>query len=300
MLETKHLVIFRTIAEVGSFTRAAMRLGMSQPAISQQIRALEEQAGVPLLVRRGRSARPTPAGEMLLHYARQVLTKLGEVERALGEERGGQAGLLRIGAGGAVCQHLLPGVLGEFRRRFPKVDLEILSGHTDRTLERLKAAEVDVGVVTLPIRAPRIRVTEIGRDELLVVLPAGHALAEKSRLRPPDLIGQPFIIYERQTRATDLILGALLADGVFPRVVMEMDHLEATKAMVAAGLGMAVLPEWTVRAELANETLVARPLGKAGLWRSWGLAMQDELSTPVAARAFVRMCADWLSRAFAA
>jgi LysR family transcriptional regulator for metE and metH len=79
-----------------------------------------------------------------------------------------------------------------------------------------------------------------------------------------------------------------------------MDHLEATKAMVAAGLGMAVLPEWTIRAELASGTLVARPLGKAGLWRSWGLAMQDELSTPVAARAFVRMCADWLSRAFAA
>src|SRR5947207_15697597 len=97
MLETRPLLIFKTIAEVGSFTRAGVRLGLSQPAISQHIRALEREVGAPLLVRLGKSAKPTPQGEMLLHYARHVLGKIEEVERLLAEAADGRTGVLRIG-----------------------------------------------------------------------------------------------------------------------------------------------------------------------------------------------------------
>ena len=300
MLETKQLLIFRTIVEVGSFTRAGVRLGLSQPAISQQIQALERRAGVPLLLRLGRSARPTPAGEVLLQYARQVLGKIEEAERVLAEEGGGRAGVLRLGAGGAACQHLLPAVLREFRSRFPKVDLHITSGHTDLTLNRLRTGDIDLGLVTLPVRVDKVRVTEVGRDELVLVLPPEHPWAAKRRVAAAELAGQPLVLYERQSRATDLILRALLAEGVFPRVAMEIDHLEAVKEMVRAGLGLSVLPEWAVRDEAAAGALRALPLGKAGLWRTWGLVTLVQAAPTLPLRVLMRLCVERLPRALAA
>lgn len=300
MLETRQLLIFKTIVEVGSFTRAGVRLGLSQPAISQHVRALEEAAGLPLLVRLGKSARPTPVGEVLLQYARHVLGKVEEAERALVDAGEGRAGVLRIGAGGAACQHLLPAVLREFRSRFPKVDLHIRSGHTELTLGRVLAGDIDLGLVTLPLRAPQVRVTEVGRDELVVIVPPDHPWAAKRRVPAAELAGKPLVLYERQSQATDLIMRALLEEGVFPRVTMEIDHLEAVKEMVRAGFGLAIVPEWAVRRESAAGALGTVSLGKTGLWRTWGLACLDQALPSPALRALVRLCVERLPRALAA
>lgn len=300
MLETKQLLIFKTIVEVGSFTRAGRRLGLSQPAISQHVRALERHLGLPLLLRLGKSARPTPAGEVLLQYARQVLGRIEEAERVLAEASGGQAGVLRLGAGGAACHHLLPPVLREFRSRFPKVDLQITSGHTARTLGRLLEGDIDLGLVTLPVRADKVRVTELGRDELVVIVPTDHAWAARRRVAAGELAGQPLVLYERQSHATDLIMRALLEAGVFPRVAMEIDHLEAVKEMVRAGLGLAVVPEWAIRGEVAAGTLKAISLGKTGLWRACGLVTLEQTSPPLPLRALMRLCLERLPRALAA
>lgn len=300
MLETKQLLIFKTIVEVGSFTRAGLRLGLSQPAISQHVRALERHAGLPLLVRLGKSVRPTPAGEVLLQYARQVLGRIEEAERVLAEEAGGHAGVLRLGAGGAACHHLLPPLLREFRSRFPRVDLQIASGHTALTLGRLLAGDLDLGLVTLPVRADKVRVTGVGRDELVVIVPPDHAWASRRRVSTGELAGQPLVLYERQSHATDLIMRALLEGGVFPRVAMEIDHLEAVKEMVRAGLGLAVVPEWAVRSEVAAGALHALSLGKTGLWRACGLATLGQVSPTLPLRALIRLCVERLPPALAA
>ena len=299
MLETRQLLIFKTIVDVGQFTRAGLRLGLSQPAISQSIRALERQVGLPLLVRLGTSARPTPAGEVLLQYARHVLAKVEEAERVLAETAEGRAGVLRLGAGAAACQHLLPSVLREFRGRFPRVDLHISSGHTQLTLGRVLGGELDLGLVTLPLRAPKVRVTSVGRDELQVIVPPDHAWAARRWVAAAELGDQPLILCERQSRATDLVLRALLEAGVFPRVAMELDHLEAVKEMVRAGLGLAVVPEWAARRETAAGTLHALALGKTGLWRSWGLVSLEQAAPPAALRALVRLCLERLPAALA-
>jgi DNA-binding transcriptional LysR family regulator len=300
VLETKQLLIFRTIVELGSFTRAGVRLGLSQPAISQQVRALEQQVGVPLLLRRTKFARPTPGGEVLLQYARQVLGKVDEVERALAAVADGDTGVVRVAAGGAACQYLLPSVLREFRARFPRVEIQVNAGHTTRTVQRLQHGEVDLGLVTLPVRADAMRVATVGRDELMVIVPPAHAWSTRRRIMPTDLAEQPIVLYERQSRATDLILRALLADGVFARVAMEIDHLGAAKEMVQAGLGVSMLPEWAVRDEVAAGKLVALSLGKTGLWRTWGLASVERPSSPLSLRALVRLCLERLPRALAA
>src|SRR5437773_1010430 len=300
MLETRPLLIFKTIVDVGSFTRAGLRLGLSQPAISQHIRALEREVGTPLLVRLGKSARPTPQGEILLHYARHVLGKIEEVERVLAGAADGRTGVLRIGAGGAACQHLLPGVLREFRSRFPKVDLHVRSGYTQLTLGRVLDGDLDVGLVTLPLRAPQVRVTQVGRDELVVIVPPDHPWAARRRVPPSELAGHPLVLYERQSRATDLMMRALLEEGVFPRVTMEIDQMEAVKEMVRLGLGLAVVPEWVARRAVTTGTLRAVSLGKAGLWRARGLPCLEQQLTSHGPRAFVRLCTEHLPRALAA
>lgn len=296
MLETKQLKIFKTIVEVGSFTRAGARLNLSQPAISQHIRALEEHLGVPVLLRVGKRARPTPAGEVLLHCAEQVLDKIEDAERLLAEQGVGGGGVLRIGGADAACQHLLPPVLKEFLGQFPRVHLELAGGHTTTTLGRVLAGELDLGLVTLPVDTDRIRVTEVGRDELVAVVRPDHAWADRRRVPAADFTDQPLILYDRESRMTETLLQFLLEEGVFPRVTVEVDQVEVVKELVRLGLGVAVLPAWSVRPDVENGDLRAIAVGAQGLTRAWCLATLDNGAQPAALKALVRLCVEHLPR----
>ena len=296
MLETKQLKIFKTIVEVGSFTRAGARLNLSQPAISQHIRALEEHLGVPVLLRVGKRARPTPAGEVLLHCAEQVLDKIEDAERLLAEQGMGGGGVVRIGGGDATCQHLLPPVLKEFLAAFPRVHVQLTSGHTSDTLGRVLGGELDLGLVTLPVETDRIRVTEVGRDELVAIARPGDPWAERRRVQAADFAEQPIVLYDRESRMTEILLQFLLEEGVFPRVTMEVDNVAVVKELVRLGIGVAVLPAWAVRAEVERGELRAIPVGAQGLTRAWCLAALDNGAQPAALKALVRLCVDHLPR----
>jgi len=296
MLETKQLKIFKTIVEVGSFTRAGARLNLSQPAISQHIRALEEHLGVPVLLRVGKRARPTPAGEVLLHCAEQVLDKIEDAERLLAEQGVGGGGMVRVGGSDGTCQHLLPPVLKEFLGLFPRVQLQVASGHSNDTLSRVLGGELDIGLVTLPVDADRIRVTEIGRDELVAVVAPDHAWVERRRIQAADFANEPLILYERESRMTGILLRFLLEEGIFPRVVTEVDQVEVVKELVRVGLGVAVLPAWSVRTEVERGELKAIPVGTHGLTRAWCLAALDNGAQPAALKALIRLCVEHLPR----
>jgi LysR family transcriptional regulator for metE and metH len=294
VLETKQLRIFKTIVDVGSITGAGEQLELSQPAISQHVRALEEEIGVPLLVRVGRGTRPTPAGEMLVQYARQILDKVDEAERVLLEHSRGRAGLLRFGTPEPPCNYLLPPVLLEMKRRAPRVDVRVVSGHTAVTLARLQAGEVDVGLLPLPVDAERLRVVEVGKDELVAIVPAGHPFAERPWLGPRDFDDEPFVLYDRASQITDLTLAFFLDEGVFPRVAVEVDHLEAIKETVRLGLGVAVVPSWAARRDVAAGSLAAVRLGPTGLVRAWGLVYVEHAPLPNVLRTVIALCAETL------
>ena len=296
MLETKQLKIFKTIVEVGSFTRAGARLNLSQPAISQHIRALEEHLGVPVLLRVGKRARPTPAGEVLLHCAEQVLDKIEDAERLLAEQGVGGGGVVRIGGADAACQHLLPPVLKEFLAQFPRVHLQLAGGHTGATLGRVLGGELDLALVTLPVETDRIRVTEIGRDELVAIVRPDHAWAERRRVPATDFADESLILYDRESRMTETLLRFLLEEGVFPRVTMEVDQVAVVKELVRLGLGVAVLPAWSVRPEVESGTLRAIAVGTQGLTRTWCLAALDNGAQPAALKTLVRLCVEHLPR----
>jgi DNA-binding transcriptional LysR family regulator len=296
MLETKQLKIFKTIVEVGSFTRAGARLNLSQPAISQHIRALEEHLGVPVLLRVGKRARPTPAGEVLLHCAEQVLDKIEDAERLLAEQGVGGGGVVRIGGADAACEHLLPPVLKDFLGQFPRVRLELSSGDAAATVRRVLSGEIDLGLVTLPVEADRIRVTEVGRDELLAVVPPTHPWTERRRVHAADFADAPLILHHRDSRPTDALLRFLLEEGVFPRVTTEVDQMSVAKELVRAGIGVAVLPAWAVRRELQSGALHGAAIGPQGLTRSWCLAALDNGGQPAALKTLARLCVDRLPK----
>lgn len=293
-METKQLRTFLTIVDTESFTRAGRRLGLSQSAISQQIGALERQLGVKLLRRTGTGARPSPAGEILVHYARQVVRKIDEAQRVLADFESNGAGVLRIGAGGAACHYLLPSILKELRSEYPKVDLHVVSGPTQSTVERLLEGELDLGLLTLPVVHTRMRVLPLGRDELVAIVAPGHAWDARRRVQPEEFAEQPLLIYERRSQTFRLIERVLLEVGVFPQVSMEMDHLEAVTAMVRDGLGVAIVPSWTIREELASGQVIALSIGKSGLTRAWGLGVVEQDHQPHAMKTFIRLCSERL------
>ncbi len=280
--------------EVGSFTGAGEQLGISQSAISQQVRALEEELGVTLLVRLGRTTRLTPAGEALLTCARQVLDKLDEARRFLAEHARGRAGVVRIGTPEAPCNYLLPEMLVDVQRRFPKIEVRVVSGHTATTLARLGTGALDVALLPLPVEVDRLRVLGVGRDELVAIVPPDHRWATLAYVTARDFERESLLVYDRASQITDRTLGFLLEEGVFPRIGLEIDHLEALKDLVRRRLGVAVVPSWAVGRELAAGLLAAVRLGPTGLERSWGVMHADLQPCPATVRALVALLADAL------
>ena len=294
MLETKQLRIFKTIVEVGSFTAAGEHLSLSQPAISQQVRALEERLGVRLLVRTGRSTRPTPAGEVLLQCARQVLDKIEEVQRVLGEHGNGKAGVVRIGTPEPASNYLLPPVLAELKRLLPKVDVRVISGHPPVSLARLHAGDVDVAFLPLPVEGDRLRIADVGTDELITIVPPGHPWIDRGCVTARDFEHQPLILYDRESPITVRTLAFLLDEGVFPRVAVEIDHLEALKDLVRAGVGVGVVPRWSALRELAAGALVAIGFASGRMARTWGLVHIDGHQRSRTTRTFMQLCREVL------
>lgn len=293
-LDARLLRTFVTIVDVRSFTRAGRRLGLSQSAISQQIAAQERQLGVKLLVRSGTGVRPTPAGELLLHYSRQILAKIDEAQRMLTVYDATGASVLRIGAGGAACEHLLPPILQAFHDEFPRVELRVRSGPSPRSIEHLLEGDLDVAMLSLPVNEPKLRIFEIGRDELVVITATTHPLAGRRRVEIGELAGQPLLVYERRSSTYRMVERALLEASIFPRIVMELDHLGAVASMVRAGLGLAIVPRWAVADDLAEGRLAALAIGKSGLARAWGLGLRAEDHQPQTLRGFVRLCLERL------
>src|SRR5262249_18942545 len=292
MVETKQLRIFKTIVDVGSFTAAGEHLRLSQPAISQQVRALEAELGVPLLVRTGRTTRPTPAGEVLLQCARQVLDKLEEVQRVLAEHGSGRAGVVRIGTPEPASNYLLPPVLAELKHRLPKVDVRVVSGHPPVSLARLHAGDVDIALLPGPVEGDRLRITDVGSDELITIVPPGHAWADRRRVTAGDFANEPLILYDRESPITVRTLAFLLDEGVFPRIAVEIDHLEALKDLVRAGVGVGVVPRWSALRELAAGALFAVGFAGGRMARTWSLVHVDGHGQARTTRTFMQLCSE--------
>jgi DNA-binding transcriptional LysR family regulator len=275
---------FLEVAEVGSISRAAARLHLSQPAVTKQMRALEQALAVRLVERTGRGVRLTKAGEVVASYGRQGTGLFQECRRALDALAAPNAGQLLIGAGVTTSVFQLPAWLRRLRQQRPLVDVTVRTGTSDVVEALVLAREVDVGLVTTTTAKAELRSRVLYREDIVLVAAADfpHARIE---LETASLILFPATTGFR--RYLDQKLGA---DRLRRRVKMESDSVEAIKAFVAAGLGTSFLPITAVASELELGTLKRlRPHRIAKLRRSTSLVHRTDRTLSAAAQHFLRL-----------
>lgn len=239
-MELRQLRHFVALAEEEHFGRAAERVFVVQQALSSSIKNLEEEVGVALVLRTTRRVRLTPAGQEFLIGARETLRQAERtVERARQAARG-ELGRLRVGFVSGMVFGGLPEVVRTFRERYPKVAVELRELTAAEQEAALRAEQIDVGLMLLPIRDPSLAHEALWQEKLVVALPARHPLARKKRLEIADLAGENFVFFPRQLRATyfDQVMRLCAAAGFQPRIVQEAIEVPTLLSLVAAGIGV--------------------------------------------------------------
>jgi len=257
---------FRAVAEELHFGRAAARLHIAQPPLSQQIRALEAELGVELLRRSTRRVELTPAGSAFLERARQILASVDDAGDEARRVGAGLAGSLTLGCVGSATYSLLPLLARSLREELPGVEVEFRGEMLGPDLvAALLGGEIDLALLRPPVLDPGVAVEVVRRDRLIVVLPDGHPLARRRRLRMADLSGEDLVVHAGHGRSVmhDLVLGLAREAGFTPRVRHEVAETSTLVTFVAAGLGVAVAPEPVAALGISGATY--RPLVPASL-----------------------------------
>jgi DNA-binding transcriptional LysR family regulator len=258
------LRLFAAVADERSFSRAAERLRVSQPAVSKGVRALEAQVGARLLERGPRTVRLTEAGAALHAHARTLFAAERAAEEELAAMRGLERGTLRVGASTTIATYLLPKVLAAFHARHEGVELRVTSANTRAITDLLLARELDVALVEGPVHEPQVVAHAWRQDELIVITGRQHALASRrAPVAPSAIASELLIIREPGSGTREIGLDALAGRGIVPRRTLEIGSTEAIKQTVAAGLGIAIVSRYSAADQLALGTLTA--VGVRGL-----------------------------------
>ncbi len=259
-LNLDQLRTFALVAELGSFSAAAERSGVTQPAVSLQIRQLERRFGLKLVERVGRRAGLTAAGLELLEHVRVIDAALAQAELAMTAHASQVSGRIRLGTGATACTYLLPPLLADLRRRFPALDIVASTGNTSDMLRGLENNTLDIGLVTLPAPGRMFEVTPVLEDEFVAIFPARDPASIPAAATPQALARLPLVLFEPGARTRRLVDDWFEAAGVAAKPVMELGSTEAMKEIVGAGLGCAVLPRLSVSGAGARPALAVRPL----------------------------------------
>jgi molybdate transport repressor ModE-like protein len=272
MLDVRRLRVLREVSLRGSFSAAAEALAYSQSAVSQQIAALEREAGTRLVERHGRGVRLTDAGQALVRRADAILAELAAADAELAAIAGLRGGRVRVSTFASAAAALLPPAVAAFRAGHPEVRVELsLVEATEEAVDGVRAGRVDLALLAQPVDQPPSDLVETHRlfeDPMLVVLPGGHRLARQRALALADLAGEPWVLGGGPVCSDrDTILRACHVAGFEPRVTVAFptDDYNATQGMVAAGAGITLLPRLALA--VPRDDLAVRPLAGAGVSR---------------------------------
>ncbi|MFO0955997.1 MAG: hydrogen peroxide-inducible genes activator [Isosphaeraceae bacterium] len=232
---------FLRIVELGSFTGAARACGLTQPALSQQIARLEAELGCPVLERLGRHVTPTDAGERLRRQAEQIVALVDDAVREVKDD--GETGKVSVAAIPTIAPYFLPAVLGRFRERCPAARIEVNEETTESLVRRCQQGEIDVGILALPAEARHLEVEPLFDEELLVVLPAGHPLADRPSVAMNDVRAEPFVLLEEAHCLSEHILSFCQKRRFQPIATGRANQLATIQELVALGLGVSFIPE---------------------------------------------------------
>jgi DNA-binding transcriptional LysR family regulator len=258
-LNLDQLRSFALVVEAGSFSAAADRLGLTQPAVSLQVKLLERRLGVRLIERVGKRARPTVAGLALLQHVSQIENAVEAAIDAVADHAAGVTGRVRLGCGATACLYFLPPVLRALRAQFPALSIVVSTGNTDDYVRKVEENTIDLALVTLPAGGRSLVATPV-RDDEFVAIGRRDGAPLKARVSPADLMPLPLVLFEPAANTRKLIDRWFAAAGLTPRPVMELGSVEAIKEMVAAGLGYGVVPGMSMAGRGAHPDLKASRL----------------------------------------
>lgn len=254
------LKVFMTVADKSNFSKAAKELNLTQPAISFQVQTLEQYYQAILFDRVNRHVKLTEAGELLLEYAQAMSGVQAELDRKMQQLTGQVKGKLTIGASRTVGEYVMPHILSQYCRLYPDVDVTMEIHNTYQVKQSLLKQYIDIGIVESDVQQEGLFLQEIFQDELLLVIPTDHPWAELEEVDIEEFTNEPFIIREPGSGSRLIFEEALMETGYSVeqlQVMMEISSIEATKAAVRSGLGVAVMSKWAVMDDVVGGRLIA-------------------------------------------
>ena len=285
-MDFDQLITFLQVAKLGSFSRAGQKVFRSQSAVSAQIRQLEQEYGDKLLDRSGKNVKLTPAGRVLFAYAERLLTLRDESLLAVADHGATTRGTLVIGANEATCLHVLPEVFAEYCRLYPGVQMSIYRNFSYKIIEKLENGSIDVGIVTLPVKMPSLKVHPIFRDRLMLMVNPQNPLAKHKSVSVSDIAQQPLLV--PKTGYTRQLMDKLFRPyGSQVQVRMELPSVGMIKSFVAAGLGVSLISSSFARDEVAAGRVTLIPIQDVELWRELGLAYRRDRTHTRATTTFI-------------
>ena len=256
----RRLQVFHTVARLLSFTKAAEELHMTQPAVTFQVRQLEEQFNTRLFDRTHNRISLTDAGKRVYECAERIFELYSEMDNSVRELTGDISGVLILGASTTVAEYMLPALLGDFKEKNPEVTIRLKVANTDGIVSMVENNAIDLGVVEAPVNNKNLVVEKCRMDQLVVIVPPGHDLAKEQSISLEKLIQYPFICREEGSGTREVMIDHMNDEGLNTtdlNVAMELGSLEAIKGAVEAGMGVSILSRATISKELKLGSLVA-------------------------------------------
>ncbi len=289
-MDFDQLETFLEVARLSSFSRVAEKRFRTQPAISSQIRALEEEVGAKLLDRSGGKVSITASGKLFQKYAEETLEGRKGVLTAIAETERVPRGEIIVGANEGTCLHILPEVFAEFKKQYPDVAVNIKRSDYAKILESVIDNSVDFGVVSTPVTDPRLTVMLLHRDELIIIAPPQHPLAKMKSAAVADVAKFPLVL-PKAGHTRDALENLFHERRLKPRYAMELDSSELLKRFVAAEVGVGFIARSNVLEDVRANALVAIPISDAQVRRDLALVFRKDKALSRAALAFIDIAA---------
>ena len=287
-MDLDNLKTFIEVARLASFSRAAEKVLRSQPAVSAQIRQLEQEYGQRLFDRNAKSVRLTPAGEVVFNYANQLLALQAKSLQAVSEQDGVRSGTLSIGANEGTFLYVLPKVLARYHKQFPKVKISVYRSFTHKVTEKVEEGTVDLGVLTMPVKSPSLEVIPVFRDRILLMAGPASPLFKKKSATLEELSAEPIILPKTGS------IRKIMEKNLRPfrddlNVTMELTSVVMIKRFVRAGFGVSLICRNFAAENVRRDEVRLLKVEGLDLWRELALVYRKDRSLPSIASAFVEL-----------
>jgi DNA-binding transcriptional LysR family regulator len=287
-MDFDQLTTFVQVAKLKSFSKAGQKVFRSQSAVSAQIRQLEQAYKAKLLDRSAKSVELTPAGEVLFEFAERLLRLRDESMQVVADRGNVVQGPVAFGANEATCLYLLPDIFGEFQRRYPLVNISIYRNFSHKILQRLEEGSLDLGIVTLPVKSPNLKMHIVNRDRLRFMVSTKNPLAQKTHLTLEEVASAPLIF--PKTGYTRQVLDKLFRPYRSRlRVPMELPSIGMIKTFVAADVGLSIISESFARDLVKSGEVKLLNVDGVDLWRELALVYRRDRSLPRGVQALIGM-----------